>query len=132
MVSDEVRRRTPDTHLQLGLASRQRRENLRGASSVPRAREVTGREIQLVDDVYMAGTTISELAAVLGRAGARKVWVRSVARPLNLASKYQETDTVATICEADCDVSKSQGFKMVRNRSRLRTLKPRNLETLQL
>jgi len=132
MFSDEVRRRTPDTHSQLGLASRGRRENMRGAFSVPRAREVTGRDVRLVDHVYTAGTTVSACAPVPGRTGARKVWVRSVARTLKLASKYQETDTVATTCEADCSVSKSPGFKVVRNRSRLRTSNPCNLETLQL
>ena len=123
----EVLRRTRDTHSQVGLSSHQRRENLRGAFFVPRAQDVTGRKVLLVDDVDTTGTTVSECARVLGRTGARKVWVASVARTLKLASKYEETDMVATTSEADFKVS-----KRVRNRLRLRTLKPCNLETLQV
>ena len=80
--------RVRDTHSQIGLTSHQRRENLRGAFAVARAQEVTGREVLLVDDVYTTGTTASECAKVLRRAGAAKVWVATVARTLKLASKY--------------------------------------------
>ncbi len=82
--------RTRDTHSQIGLTSHQRRENLRGAFAVARAEEVTGREILLVDDVYTTGTTVTECARVLRRAGAAQVWVATVARTLKLASKYAE------------------------------------------
>jgi ComF family protein len=84
----ELLQRVRDTHSQIGLTSHQRRENLRGAFAVSRAAEVTGRDIILVDDVYTTGTTASECARVLGRAGARQVWVATVARTLKLASKY--------------------------------------------
>ena len=80
--------RVRDTHSQIGLTSHQRRENLRGAFAVARAQEVTGREVLLVDDVYTTGTTASECAKVLRRAGVAKVWVATVARTLKLASKY--------------------------------------------
>ncbi|MGC1450814.1 MAG: ComF family protein [Candidatus Sulfotelmatobacter sp.] len=79
--------RTGDTSLQVGLTSHQRRANLRGAFAVPRAAEVTGREVLLVDDVYTTGTTAAECARVLRRAGASQVWVATVARTLRLASK---------------------------------------------
>ena len=82
--------RTRATHSQIGLTSHQRRENLRGAFKVARAQEVTGREVLLVDDVYTTGTTATECARVLSRAGASKVWVSTVARTLKLASKYEE------------------------------------------
>jgi ComF family protein len=84
--------RTRDTRSQIGLTSHQRRENMRGAFAVNRASEVIGREVLLVDDVYTTGTTVSECARVLRKAGASQVWVATVARTLKLASKYQEID----------------------------------------
>jgi ComF family protein len=104
----EVLVRTRETHSQIGLTSHQRRENLRGAFKVARAQEVTGREVLLVDDVYTTGTTVTECARVLRRAGAAKVWVATVARTLKLASKYQEEQGFN---EPSFKVSKFQGFK---------------------
>ena len=88
-LAPDILMRTRDTHSQIGLTSHQRRENLRGAFSVARATEVTGREVLLVDDVYTMGTTASECARVLRRAGASKVWVATVARTLKLASNSE-------------------------------------------
>ena len=82
-------RRTRDTHSQIGLTSHQRRENMRGAFDVPSIAKVIGREILLVDDVYTTGTTASECARVLRKAGAARVWVATVARTLKLASNQQ-------------------------------------------
>ncbi len=82
--------RTRDTASQIGLTSHQRRANLRGAFSVERARDINGREVVLVDDVYTTGTTATECAQVLRRAGASTVWVATVARTLKLASNYEE------------------------------------------
>ena len=87
----DVLQRTRDTQSQIGLTSHQRRENLRGAFTVARAAEVTGRDVLLVDDVYTTGTTVTECARVLRRAGARRVWVATVARTLKLASQYAES-----------------------------------------
>jgi ComF family protein len=100
-LASEILLRTRETHSQIGLTSHQRRENLRGAFTVARAAEVTGREVLLVDDVYTTGTTVSECARVLRRAGASKVWVATVARTLKLASSQERRVKVSTL----------QGFK---------------------
>jgi predicted amidophosphoribosyltransferase len=103
--------RTRDTHSQIGLTSHQRREDLRGAFAVARAAEVTGREVLLVDDVYTTGTTVTECARVLRRAGARQVWVTTVARTVKLASNYVEHERVED-GEEDLKVSASQGVEV--------------------
>ncbi len=75
-----VRRR--ETGSQIGLTRPQRRENLRGAFAVSDPARIVNRDVLLIDDVYTTGTTASECARVLRRAGAARVWVATVARTL--------------------------------------------------
>jgi len=77
-----VLERQRETKSQIGLSRHQRRENMRGAFVVAKPDEVSGREILVVDDVFTTGTTVSECARVLRRAGASKVYVATVARTL--------------------------------------------------
>lgn len=73
-----VRRR--ETQSQIGLTSHQRRENMRGAFAVSVPERIQERQILLVDDVLTTGTTASECARVLLKAGASNVVVATVAR----------------------------------------------------
>ena len=122
-LATDILLRTRDTHSQIGLTSHQRRENLRGAFAVARAEEVTGRGVLLVDDVYTTGTTATECARVLRKAGASKVWVATVARTLKLASKYDGIGD-ADAAERSFKVSEFQGFKV-------ETAETENLATLK-
>jgi predicted amidophosphoribosyltransferase len=74
--------RVKATESQTGLTPHQRRENMRGAFAVLRPDAVSGRDILLIDDVFTTGTTASECARVLRRAGAGRVFVATAARAL--------------------------------------------------
>jgi ComF family protein len=78
-----LRRR--ETGSQIGLTRHQRRENMRGAFAVSDPTRILNRDIILIDDVYTTGTTASECARVLRRAGAARVWVATVARTLKIS-----------------------------------------------
>jgi ComF family protein len=82
--------RCRETQSQTGLTRHQRRENIRGAFLVARPDAVTAREVLLVDDVFTTGTTVSECARVLRRAGASKVWVATVARTLKAGANHAD------------------------------------------
>jgi ComF family protein len=105
----ELLQRTRDTQSQIGLTSHQRRENLRGAFAVTRAAEVTGRAVILVDDVYTTGTTATECARVLRRAGARQVWVATVARTMKLATVKLASNYAEIRPDVDDDAVEAPG-----------------------
>lgn len=70
---------------QIGLTRPQRAENIRGVFRVVHPSSVEGQSILLVDDVLTTGTTASECARVLRKAGAESVFVATVARTLKEA-----------------------------------------------
>jgi ComF family protein len=79
--------RSRDTRSQFELNPHSRRRNLEGAFAVDPERLPLGCEVLLVDDIYTTGATARECARVLRRAGARKVWVATLARaqPVSVA-----------------------------------------------
>jgi ComF family protein len=78
----DVLERTRPTVSQIGFTRPQRVENIRGAFRVRHPNRVSGRNVLLVDDVLTTGTTVSECARILRKAGADNVWVATVARTL--------------------------------------------------
>jgi ComF family protein len=72
--------RTRDTVSQTGLTRYQRRANVRGAFKVLKPERVKDCSVLIVDDVMTTGTTAGECARVLRRAGAKEVFVATVAR----------------------------------------------------
>lgn len=90
-----VRRRT--TESQTGLSRPQRRLNVRGAFAVARPDEIVRRDILLVDDVFTTGTTVSECARIMRRAGCGRVWVATVATVL----ESREADSTGTESRSD-------------------------------
>lgn len=65
-----------------GMDARARRESVEAAFAVTRPRLVEGESILLVDDVFTTGATISACAKALKDAGARDVFVLTIARPV--------------------------------------------------
>jgi ComF family protein len=102
-----VLRRARATLSQTGLSSHQRRENIRGAFEVEKGSDLVGKQVVLVDDVFTTGTTVSECARVLHRAGATRIWVATVARTLKVeaagaqaASDKEEDEVTASAAMA--------------------------------
>ena len=74
-------KRVKATESQFNLSTRGRRRNLVGAFKVEDAQnELAGRDVLLIDDIYTTGATSRACAGVLRRAGARRVWVATLAR----------------------------------------------------
>ena len=88
--------RVRETSSQIGLTRRQRRENLRGAFVVREPEKIVGKEVLLIDDVLTTGTTASECARILRRAGAVEVWVATVARTMKVQRTFALPGKLAT------------------------------------
>lgn len=72
--------RVRDTPPQTGLRAADRRKNVAGAFDVPEPQRVRGRRVLLIDDVLTTGATAHACAQALRDAGARRVWVATLAR----------------------------------------------------
>ncbi len=81
MVLKRIRR----TRQQVGLSSREREANVRGAFRVSAHEKpvIAGRRVLLVDDVYTSGATVRAASRALMRGGAAAVDVLTFARVVN-------------------------------------------------
>jgi ComF family protein len=78
-----VRRVRPTPRLRHDSSLAMRREIVRGAFAARRHPALKGKTILLVDDVMTTGSTASEVATELKSAGAARVLVAVLARPVN-------------------------------------------------
>ncbi len=92
VLNAKILERHRDTQSQTGLTRHQRRENIRGAFVVANPEALSGREVLVVDDVFTTGTTVSECARVLLRAGASKVWIATLARTLKGDAQHADAE----------------------------------------
>ena len=80
------------TRTQTQLNRTERRANVRRAFALAGGARLNGERIILVDDVFTTGTTVSECARVLLRAGASKVWIATVARTLKADAQHADME----------------------------------------
>ncbi len=72
--------RSKDTLTQTGLERSRRIKNMKNAFAVKSFKQVAGKNVLLVDDVYTTGSTVEECARVLDNAGASGIYVLTLAR----------------------------------------------------
>jgi ComF family protein len=70
------------TLTQTGLNKAERKKNIKGAFEVSDKKNIAGKNVILVDDVYTTGATINECARILTKADAKKVTALTLARVL--------------------------------------------------
>ena len=68
-----------DTMPQVGLTSQERKKNIKGAFSIENNSLIADKDILLVDDVVTTGATVRECSKVLKKAGARNIYVITLA-----------------------------------------------------
>jgi len=68
------------TESQAGLTPRMRRMNVRGAFKVSDPQVVKDRDVLVIDDILTTGATARAVSKALRDAGARSVWVATLAR----------------------------------------------------
>lgn len=75
--------RSKETPPQTQLSEKERRRNVRGVFSLRPEKSVRGKKVLLVDDIYTSGATVNECSRTLIRAGAREVYVLTLARAVS-------------------------------------------------
>ena len=80
-----VLRRKGHPKKQSGLSEEDRHFNAIGTFSIMRPSVIVGKTVLVVDDIMTTGATLSECAAELRRAGAKRVWCVTLARSIRTA-----------------------------------------------
>ena len=78
-LSPDVLKRIKETPNQTSLNFLERQTNLIGAFKVKNKKQVAGKSIVLIDDVFTTGATVTECAKMLKSAGASSVYVVTLA-----------------------------------------------------
>jgi ComF family protein len=68
-----------DTVPQVGLNSKERKKNIKKAFDIRSRDPIEGKDIILVDDVFTTGATVKECSRVLKKAGAKDIFVITLA-----------------------------------------------------
>lgn len=76
---EPILKRKRFTKSQGRLNKKKRRENLKNAFRLSGNVDIQGKDVLLVDDVFTTGSTVLECARVLKKAGARKIYVTTIA-----------------------------------------------------
>lgn len=85
-------KRRKNTRSQGGLNARQRHQNVKAAFLVPADKRphIKGKRVVLIDDVMTTGATVENCTKALKAAGAKKVFVLTLARVVEPLKKYDE------------------------------------------
>jgi ComF family protein len=76
----QVLRKVKFTPPQVGLSAAERKRNVRGSFTVENKEKIKDKCVLLIDDVFTTGSTVNECARVLIQAGAKAVFVITLAR----------------------------------------------------
>ena len=79
-VNPFVLQRWKETVAQTQLSERERRRNVRGAFRLHPDLSVKDKTVLVVDDVYTSGATVNECSRTLKKAGAKEIYVLTLAR----------------------------------------------------
>ncbi len=81
--------RLKNTYPQVELSTEARRENVKDIFFCQNKKEILGKKILLIDDVYTTGATMEEAARILKESGAKEVWGIVVARAQPGEDKFE-------------------------------------------
>ena len=79
-ITSNVLVKIQSTKSQMELSKSGREKNLADAFSIKNPKQIQGKKVFLIDDVYTTGSTMAECAKILKKSGVKTVWGISLAR----------------------------------------------------